>query len=500
MANSFFRNVQFFTGNTKKLILSILGFFTLQPLPTLTNPLSIADLPNEAVDAYSQTNSPGTIPLYNHNSSSNPLFGNSFDKDAGSLAYKAYANSRNSTEEIDLDLKNVRLERFRRSNAEVLNSNVETSTKGYLLDYDYLTDYFSGGHTDMFSTHSIDEIFDGFETTENINDEFTQKGILHKILLRSKVVQNLFKNVKELRSLEEQTWEFYWFYDEFTYYKTHYDEEDKKFHLKKRRNVDHFCANKNGNKKKDIISADRNIFEENYIFIEKYNSLFKVFWQKFFYELNKSNLPENKLNELGSFYTLNKDVNSRYDLSNISFADKLHLKFKTHPHDAKERIHLTFNSLNKVKILKFLDNQIYLENALKAFFRYSRPQIQFHSMFEVDLVTLEKSISLYGEQKLTEISKFVRMLLLKALVYNEYLSDEQIRALMNYKEETTRESEINTDSGEEDDNSLLIKVWDFSIDEDCDQGSCKKVCGDDIVTYVNLVTIDRENLRIRPFK
>ncbi|EJW04831.1 hypothetical protein EDEG_00968 [Edhazardia aedis USNM 41457] len=264
----------------------------------------------------------------------------------------------------------------------------------------------------IFEKFSISSLFDILAKTNNFEDEFYWKGQLHYMLLDYDVVKKWFNegfNENAKKVIDDDKNHISFFYDHHIKFRELYNRD--KIFLTDKKYVDCCCKNSLGKNVEDMISIQNNFFEENKIFVIKFNNLFKLFWEKFFigaekYKQNSAIIDIRMMN----LKNLNSNVTSEYNAERLMFKKIYSEGIEDLGEDLDANF--VFSALNGKSFVKIFHIGIdsFLEN-FENFVTVCKQGMRYNETYH-DILN-QRKITPYALDKLDEISKHVRSMLLK---------------------------------------------------------------------------------------
>ncbi|EJW02126.1 hypothetical protein EDEG_00015 [Edhazardia aedis USNM 41457] len=345
-------------------------------------------------------------------------------------------------------------------------------------------------HT-MLEKYQISYLFDLLSNIEDQVDQFDHKGMLFKQIFNSPYAKMLYRNVSGLKLLDAEAIDIIRFYERFNTIKDVY--ENQYNHYRKPIYHDIYCKMRDFTRtdKESVrtISTLHDFYKENYIFIHNFSGIFKLYWQRKFYILNNYLEKNEIVKELGTFYDLNKNVVSQYDLKDLNFAELNIIPLIEDLNGRKFRVFLNLNSLHTEHAHILIRIKEYLHTTLSAFFMYCYNEIDLAKMYHRNLIDNRYSYTEYGKEVLDIISKRTRNIIANALNNNIYFTTLDIRKLCHYKrmenDEMRNKSIKNTYVEYKSQEGIMIIVWNWTAEKKCNE-KCDEICMNDISVYVSL--------------
>ncbi|EJW03036.1 hypothetical protein EDEG_02577 [Edhazardia aedis USNM 41457] len=482
MINPFFLMKTFFRYLIEIRQYLLYGILLVSPQQSSTNPINVYGHQEHGVEIISNAdNYTGNI-LCDSMFSYKPIDIKHLDEDEENVVHF-------SESDLQFDMNMNRPERFRRTVSEVKKDNdLQNTIKNINMTLDYFEKQIDMNNHTIFDLYDVYSIFDILSTKENIIEEFVLKKKLHQMLLNRADIQYVFDDVGEMRQLYEQKDIFDNFYEQYLRLKYVYNDKKIEHHNMNESYKFFYCAHDDiKNLAEYNIDLKHNLQELNDNFILRFNNHFKLYWQNFFYTLNNAPFTDEIKEYIGTFYDLNKNFTTVYDLKNLYFKDMVKLSIDIPSNKFKKRIYLRFNSLYKDRFQKLLNLRNFLKRKVEDFFKYENPQIEFRNLFRKNLNESDIVLTLYGEHKLLRLSKNIGQIISNALNNETMPEDPEIKNQMNNEDKTMNVEEFADISEHDDNNYISIEVWDWALNKECENNVCNHVCANDISVYVGLI-------------
>ncbi|EJW01961.1 hypothetical protein EDEG_03569 [Edhazardia aedis USNM 41457] len=343
----------------------------------------------------------------------------------------------------------------------------------------------------IFEQYKIEEIFSGLSKLgiEDPNEEFIWKGRLFRMIRYSDHVKQLSEKFKSIRvrfvDYEMAADSILEFYERHLFFSQFIND---KFLYQPITNVsegDSYCKTPNSIVKAvDVISIEphdryHSFIDENRVFIKKYNRIFELFWQKFFVLLNQ-NLARHTYRsgvEIGSFYELNKNVNTIYDLSLINFRPFINETVQSYLPNQDIKANLMINALNIETYRNFFSEYDSLIFPLNYFLTRCNDEIDFSEMFQT--VDEKMTLSQYAINKFNKLFDFVR--LEEYRIVGNTLNEHEYEHYDECENKQVKRAEKRSDEF-----GIFIVVQDFSTKTNRGADGKHNSCLSDINHYIGL--------------
>ncbi|EJW01936.1 hypothetical protein EDEG_03593, partial [Edhazardia aedis USNM 41457] len=232
-----------------------------------------------------------------------------------SNAQKSTDNSLTTDSSI---IKNTNVTNFDQNNS-VINQvqPIQTDIKEAIpLNLKTLKDFIKKNDNTMFEKYDIFSLFDLISKLNDRELVFYWKGKLHKQLSNYDLVKKIIDeknsfNVK--RSLKKDLQYITAVYDHHMYFRKAYNKLNEE-NSSNDPAVYEFCKKEVELRPESLFSTNRTAFQENMVFVTKFNGIFDLFWKRFFLILKKDKkIVSLDDDSILKFYNINTKMYIPYD-------------------------------------------------------------------------------------------------------------------------------------------------------------------------------------------
>ncbi|EJW01946.1 hypothetical protein EDEG_03590 [Edhazardia aedis USNM 41457] len=183
------------------------------------------------------------------------------------------------------------------------------------LNLKALKDFITNNDNTIFENYDVFELFDILSKINDVEQVFYWKGKLHKQFanydLFKKIVEEKFSyHIKNY--LEADLKYISAVYDHHMYFKKAYNKLNKE-NPSSDSAVYEFCKKEVELRPESVFSTEKTAFQENMVFVKKFNGIFDLFWKKFFLVLKEDKRIAPLDDVMLKFYNINTKMSIPYD-------------------------------------------------------------------------------------------------------------------------------------------------------------------------------------------
>ncbi|EJW03035.1 hypothetical protein EDEG_02576 [Edhazardia aedis USNM 41457] len=489
MINPFFLMKTFFRYIIEIRQYLLYGILLVSPQQSSTNPISVYDHQEHGVEIISNAdNYTGNI-LCDSGFSSKPIDIKHLDEDEENVVHF-------SESDLQFDVNKNRPERFQRAVFAVKQYYVPPETNKYTNFFlDYVEEQIEMNNHEIFDLYDIYSIFDLLSTKKDFIKAFELKLKLHQMMLNRSEVQYLFRVFKPaMHNLNVYKDYFEYFYKKYLLINYFYEELTIDPNIENNKKYRLVCTH-NGTEKRPPssvfgIDEDDRLKKFNDDFILRFNEQFKLYWQKFFYLFNLELLRTKSNINLGNIQKLNLNTKTKHPVKHYCFFDFINLTVSIPSNAFDKKIRLRFNSVHFHRLISFTKIKNYLKREIEDFFKYENPQVEFRNLYRKNVNESDITITLYGENVLIRLSRFIGQVIADELIKAPRLNKNtfyDLNQMIEYINKVNSYEEIE-DKEDKDYISIEILDWDFFYRCLTDMDDrCITYCEENIKLFVALI-------------